>query len=321
MSWRVFVVGSPEELAFVRSAASAAYEVVEVQGGESPFGSGLWVLGAAAAWPVVADRTWIQLIGTEPGSSAARKSGALARTGAALGVEFGNLREMRMALDFLALQKSADACTAELAGPVAHDIRGALGVARLALQLLDADHPAVSKIENGLRRLSWIVERLPTQVALTLGVPIPEQPLAGTFGSVGDYIEFLRRIHGKRPIEFTDSGYWVSAESIQHLPQVSGIVELLLKLAPARAPLVFLSEPPGPRARACLRVSTVLSPTSSELGSFLSRRPRWEAQDLVQTELVLPYRLQEAARLALLDSTGFWLELVDGNLSGVLVVH
>lgn len=202
--------------------------------------------------------------------------------------------ELRLALRVALLQHRVRQFSAELAGPWLHDARGAVGVARLALELLKSGSDpasAVQKMDNGVTRLGWLIERLPSQMALAVDLPLTERVSASLFPNLEAYVNHLQLIHSRRPIE-SDAGKWLaSADSQALVPFAAGFAELALKVSSARAKVRF-SMPAADALQVECECPTRPEPWNvhETLSAFqLSRRD----------DSFAPYRLVEAARLAL----------------------
>lgn len=212
----------------------------------------------------------------------------------------GNAFEIRLALRSALLQHRTERSLAEVSGPWSHDARGALGVVRLALELLKAsgDQAAsMQKIENGATRLGWLVERLPAQIALAIDLPTPERPPATLFPSLQAYVAHLVLVHSRRPIEL-DPGEWAaSAASLPLVPYAAGFAELALRVSPAKARIRFSAS----------------ADDGVEVDCECPARPEpWNIDKTFDALEVSragdafgPYRLTEAARLAVRDSARF----------------
>lgn len=205
----------------------------------------------------------------------------------------GNPGELRLAFRTAVLESRVQRLVAELSGEWAHDARGALGVARLALELLkgSGDPAGLQKIENGVTRLGWLLERLPSQVALALDLPLAERTAPSLFPNLDSYVKHLQRIHSRRPIELLGGDWSASAPSQNLVPFAAAFAELAFKLSSARGKVRF--SPHGERG---LEVEC----------EDLARPPPWSvpatlgASELCrQREPAWPYRLVEAARLAI----------------------
>jgi hypothetical protein len=221
--------------------------------------------------------------------------------------------EIRLAFRIAVLERSVKTLLAELSGPWAHDARGALGVARLALKMLegqDATRATVQKVENGIVRLGWLAERLPTQAALTLGGPLPSPTLSSLFTSLESYVHHLRHVHSKRPIELSPST-WVQSDQSQGLvPFAAGFVELVLKVTSPRAPVELVASENPPRLE--VRCQSDLRLSNWGLPDEL------HALELSRGHEQVPYRLKEAAELALRDRREISVKLKPSAFVGVV---
>lgn len=212
--------------------------------------------------------------------------------------------ELRLALRSAILEYRARRILAALAGPWAHDARGALGVAQLALKLMEtgADSPnVIQKAENGVTRLGYLTERLPSQIALALDLPLSNQPSASIFPSLDSFARHLRRVHPRRSVELVGGEFVAALASARFVPFAAGFVEFALKL----------SDP-----QAAIKMTVDQGPVL-ELECECPNRPHpWDVQASLDEaaiarrgEDVLPYRLVEAARLATRLGVALTLEL------------
>lgn len=191
-----------------------------------------------------------------------------------------------------------------------HDARGAIGVARLALELLGGgdEKSPLGKIENGVVRLGWLVERLPFQVALALDLPLTETRAPSTFGSLDAYVAHLRRIQPRRPIEFPGDEWTASAGSQALVPFVAGLCELTFRLGSASLPLFIAAAPPR-RLEVSCECSARPAPWNVQA--------EFDAPELSrQSEAFVPYRLLEAARLAVRMDIPLRVELTERGFRG-----
>jgi hypothetical protein len=199
----------------------------------------------------------------------------------------------------------------ELNDAWAHDVRGALGVARLGLELLRAGgdpQKPVEKIDNGLVRLGWLLERLPSQVALALDLPIATSNAPSLFPSLESYVTHLRRTHPRRNVELS-GGPWTSNTTSQVLvPFASGLVALAFKISSGHTALRLASDTVRE-----LRVECECP----------ERSPPWDAQQTLgafelshQGEAFSPYRLVEVARMALRSGVALTVELSERTFCG-----
>lgn len=189
----------------------------------------------------------------------------------------------------------------ELAGPWMHDARGALGVAQLALKVMatGADAPPpLQKVDNAVTRLGWLIERLPTQYALSLDLPELHAPAAMVFPTLLNYVQHLRRVQPRRTIDLHEGPAAAMRPTDQLVPYASGFAELAFNLSPARAPLVISAH--GPQA---LTVESECPDRRSPFDGCTTMT----ASDLEKHGAAVPYRLLEIARLA--RRTGAELQL------------
>jgi len=217
--------------------------------------------------------------------------------------DIASAAEIRLAVHAATQEHRLHELYAEISGAWAHDARGALGVIRLALELVKAGgEPTnpVQKMENGLTRLSWLLERLPTQMALALDLPLEERTAPGTFPSVEAYVRHLQVVHARRPIELLGSD-WAKREASQSLvPFAAGFAELAFRISPARARVRFSAE-----KERCLEVECEcpVRPEPWNVEEHLG------ALELGWRHEVAPYRLVEAARLATRLDISFGVDL------------
>jgi hypothetical protein len=303
MLLRVLALGSPKETDFARSAVGHLAEVVTVA---SQARLDACILGeGAAAPPEIAPEDCIFL--APPGEHAARP----------IVVELGNNAALRYAIELVVERRRGREVIALLASGISHDARGALGVMRLALQLVDAENPAVKKIENGMMRLEYLVERLPEQCALELGQSAPERLLgASSFETVAHYVEYIRRVQSRRTIEFKSSEFTTSTASLKWVPLLAGLSEFALKLAPARSSLTISAVAPTSADPGRLLVEADRAPLGPELVQALGGRETWTATEVLDAGRHLPHRLREAAWLALKDNLEFQVRLESTRLFG-----
>jgi hypothetical protein len=139
-------------------------------------------------------------------------------------------------------------------------------------------------------RLGWLIERLPTQIALGLDLPLPERPPATLFPSLQAYVAHLLLVHSRRPIEL-EPGQWATTSDSQELVAfAAGFAELAFKVSPARARVRFSASLDDGLEVEC---ECPGRPEPWNIQSTL------DASDLVgYGDVIVPYRLIEAARLA-----------------------
>lgn len=197
-------------------------------------------------------------------------------------------RELRLALRAAALEFRARRLLSDIAGPWAHDARGSLGVAQLALKLLEpnAETPSpVQRAENGISRLGYLMERLPSQIALALDLPLVENSAPSLFPSLDSYVNHLRRIHPRRSIELVND-HQATLPTGRLVLFAAGFVEFAIKLSDARAGL---------------RITVGSGATLEVECECPNRPPPWDVQgslNLERPDGALPYRLVDAVRLA-----------------------
>lgn len=220
-----------------------------------------------------------------------------------------NPRELRLAIRTAILEHRARTLLAELAGAWSHDARGALGVVRLALELIKASSPPASptqKMENGLLRLGFLLERLPSQLALALDMPLAERNATSLFSTLEAYVKHLRLVHSHRQVELS-GGAWPASEASRVLvPFAAGFAELALSLSAAKTTLRFSADPTRGLELEC-ECPGRAAPWNAgvSLGAReLTHRP----------DGLVPYRLVEAARLALRYSMPLTVEVSERGL-------
>jgi len=208
-----------------------------------------------------------------------------------------NPAEVRLAVRLAMLQHRVETLLVDLTGPWAHDARGALGVARLGLELLRAGTDpasATQKVENGVLRLGWLMERLPPQVALALDLPLALHAAPSLFPTLESYVVHLRLTHSRRAIELSGGDWSTNAASQPLVPFAAGFAELAFKLSSPRTTLRFSTE----------------HERRLEVECECPERPEpWNVQETIDAVEMshrhnqhLPYRLIEVARLALRSS-------------------
>ncbi|HXS16447.1 MAG TPA: hypothetical protein VN764_04645, partial [Polyangiaceae bacterium] len=192
--------------------------------------------------------------------------------------------------------------------------RGALGVAQLALKIMDGGTDAASpiqKIDNALTRLGWLVERLPLQYALCVSLPAVSPPSPSVFSTVGAYVQYLRRTQPRRIIDFNEGTWGTASPSEQLVPYAAGFSEFAFRLSPARAKLAL----------------SVLGPRAILIESECPERPApfdacltMSAADVEAHGSAVPYRLLEIARLAQQTGASLNLELTSEGFSARVVL-
>lgn len=220
-----------------------------------------------------------------------------------------NASELQLAMRAAMLEQRVRNLVAELNGPWSHDARGALGVARLALKLLQTNGeapPSIQKVENGVVRLGWMMERLPAQVALALDVPLAEQPSQTLFPHLESYVQHLKNIQSRRPIELSATEWAQSGPSQAHVPFLAGFAELAFKLSSARSKLQIRAD------QQHLEVEC----ECSDLPAPWNVPRRLSAIELSRRDLSAPYRLVEAARFALATNVELGVEVTGRSLLG-----
>lgn len=219
--------------------------------------------------------------------------------------------EIRLALHLALSRHRLAQVMGALNGPWSHDARGALGVVRLALELLrSSDDPtsSIQKIENGTTRLGWLIERLPTQMALGLDLPLPERPPATLFPSIQAYVAHLVLVHSRRPIELAP-GQWAATSASQELvPFAAGFAELAFKVSPARARVSFAASLEEGLEVEC-ECPGRPEPWNIESTLYASELVRYG-------DVLVPYRLIEAARLALRTKVPFSVTFTEKGFLG-----
>jgi len=227
------------------------------------------------------------------------------------GAEVEDRGHLQLAVRAAVLEQRGRDLLGQLNDAWAHDARGALGVARLGLELLKAGgdpQKPVEKIDNGLLRLGWLLERLPSQVALALDLPVADSTAPSLFPSLESYVSHLKRTHPRRNVELT-GGPWISSTATQALvPFASGLVELAFKLSTGRTGLRLTAE-----TASNLRVECECP----------ERPPPWDVQQTLgafelshEGEAFSPYRLVEVARMALRSDVALTVELSERNFCG-----
>jgi len=234
----------------------------------------------------------------------------------ALGTEIEGPDQLRLAVRTAVLEHRGRQLLDELNDAWAHDVRGALGVARLGLELLRAGgdpRKPVEKIDNGLMRLGWLLERLPSQVALALDLPIATSSAPSLFPSLESYVTHLRRTHPRRNVELS-GGPWTSNTTSQVLvPFASGLVALAFKISSGHTGLRLASDTVSD-----LRVECECP----------ERSPPWDTQQTLgafelshQGEAFSPYRLVEVARMALRSGVALTVELSERTFCGRVLLR
>jgi hypothetical protein len=247
------------------------------------------------------DETWKSLVGNTP----------VVQVGASVDAENDAQEHLRLAVRGAVLDRRARDLLAELTDAWAHDARGALGVARLGIELLkaggDSSKP-LDKVENGLTRLGWLLERLPSQVALALDLPEEATSASSQFQSLESYVAHVKRTHPRRQIDLVGGPWTSSAASRNLVPFASGLVEFAFKLSSGRAGLHISADAAGE-----LRVECECP----------DRAPPWDIQQTLgafelshRDQAFSPYRLLEAARLALRSESRLTIELLEHTFRG-----
>lgn len=221
-------------------------------------------------------------------------------------------REIQLAFRLATSKFKEHALVEELVGPWAHDARGALGVARLALSMLErtvSSSSSLQKVENGLIRLGWLTERLPTQVALSLEAPTPPRALGSLFPTLESYVQHLKQIHSRRPIELSENDWTRRDESAVLVPFLSGFVELALKVSSPKTEIKVLAAADPLTLELSCECSTSRETPLHEVASEhqLSREQSRELGPV-------PYRLREVARLAAREGLRMSVHVKDGVL-------
>jgi len=168
-------------------------------------------------------------------------------------------------------------------------------VARLALELLrdksDQAGGPVQKVENGVLRLGFLLERLPSQLALALDLPLLERGAPSLFPNLDSYVKHLQLVHSRRPIELSGGDWNLSDASQALVPYAAGFAELAFSLSPARSKVRFSADQQRGLEVEC---------------ECPNRPPPWDVDGTVSATAlshrlatVAPYRLLEASRLAL----------------------
>jgi hypothetical protein len=216
--------------------------------------------------------------------------------------------ELRLAIRAATVEHRALRLYADLTGSWAHDARGALGVSRLALELFKGSAMPASptqKMENGLTRLGFLLERLPTQLALALDLPLAQRASPSLFPNLESYVEHLRLVHSQREIALLPGQWAASAASQSLVPFAAGFTEFALSLSSARAKLRLSAEREHELEVEC---ECSLRPPPWDAPQILG------AAELSRGQHALPYRLVEAARLALRSDLSLSVELSQRGL-------
>jgi len=197
---------------------------------------------------------------------------------------------------------------ADLTGAWSHDARGALGVAQLALKLMEMNADSSSpipKAENGLTRLGYLVERIPSQLALALDLPLLERSSATLFPTLEAFVRHLRRIHPRRSVELLGENIATNQATARLVPFAAGFVEFALKLSDAQSVLKM----------------TLLEHLALEFECDPIRPHPWGKRATLDASNIgrsvdefLPYRLVEACRLATRLGAVLTLELTERSL-------
>jgi len=201
--------------------------------------------------------------------------------------------ELRLAIRAATVERRVQRLFAELSGAWAHDARGALGVSRLAFELLKGSTlptSPIQKMDNGLTRLGFLLERLPSQLALALELPLARSASPSLFPNLESYVRHLRLVHSQREIELVAGEWALSAASQSLVPFAAGFTEFALSMSSARAKLRLSADSVRGLEVEC---------------ECPGRPPPWDAPqtvgalELSRDQDALPYRMLEAARLAL----------------------
>lgn len=307
---RVHVVGSPSVLDAVRSALPE-FEVAEMSGPATE-------LLAESECLLVSDEDEraAELLASARGglvqlSGMSGPPEPVLLFGSIPAASVHNPREIRLAVrSALSLSRSEQLMN-ELTGPFAHDARGALGVARLALKLLDPELLPASparKVDNGVTRLGFLVERLPSQIALALDLPLPSSPSPSLFPNLLSYVTHLRSIHPQRAIESSGDEWMARSSSEGLVPFAAGLTEFALKISAARA---------------TLRISMDRADRLEFACECPDRRAPWDIRATIGAAALaqrgskpVPFRLLEAARLAIRSNIQLTVELTDNGFTG-----
>lgn len=220
-----------------------------------------------------------------------------------------NPREIWLAIRLSLLSSRTKTLASSLSGPWAHDARGALGIARMALQLLTISAGAepsspVRKVESGVTRMGFTLERLPDQVALALDLPLGPPP-PSIFRDLGVYLTHLKQIHPHRPIQLEGESAMSTTASAAFIPTAAGFVDLALHLSAARGSLRIAFDAARGLEFEC---------------ECPERRAPWDFEGTLQAEDILsrfaaqvPFRLLEGARRALRFGSPFSIEFSSGS--------
>lgn len=216
-------------------------------------------------------------------------------------------REIWLAIRFATLSYRTRMLASALSGPWAHDARGALGIARMALQLITlSTEPSspVRKIESGVTRMGFTLERLPDQVALALDLPLGP-PAPSIFRDLGVYAAHLKQIHPHRPIHLEGESAMSTTASSAFIPTVAGFVDLALAVSAARG---------------SLRISFDAAQGLEVECECPDRRAPWDLQGALHaSDLVrrfsshAPFRLLEGARRALRSGSAFQIDFTSDS--------
>ena len=218
-----------------------------------------------------------------------------------------NPREIWLAVRLALLSYRARTLASALAGPWAHDARGALGIARMALQLMTMSaEPSspVRKVESGVTRMGFTLERLPEQVALALDLPLGPPP-PSIFRDLGVYAAHLKQIHPHRSIQLEGESAMNTTASAAFIPTAAGFVDLALSLSAARG---------------SFRIAFDLTRGLEFECECPERRVPWDFEGTLQADDVVsrfatqvPFRLLEGARRALRSGSPFSIDFVSGS--------